>query len=544
MSNSAEPPRQPYAGRWVARLGGRIVAQGGTPRQALQAALAARSKESPQVEFIAGSMQPSLPPIVERVRKALPADQEIYLVGGAVRDLLLGRPHHDFDFVLPAKAIAAARRVANALHADFYPLDETRDAGRILLTEDGRRVTLDFIAFLGADIDGDLAARDLTINAMAIDLRAPDALLDPFGGAADVRDKRIKFTSPDSFRSDPIRVLRAVRLAAGLRMNIEKETRQQMKAAASGLKTVSPERLRDELFRLLDTPRLATSLQALDILGVLTFVFPELLALKGVEQSPPHAYDAWGHTLHVIEKLELALTLLGSGQTPEGGDLHSGLVNLRLGRYRPQLTELIQRELVPGRNRRALLMLAAIFHDSGKAITRTLEEGGRIRFIGHEDVSAELAVQYARALHLSNGEIDLLETLVRLHGRPFALTQAGAAPTRRAIYRFFREAGEAGVEICLLSLADFMGKYAADLPQDALTEHLETLRTLLEAYFEKPEEAVLPPSLLNGDDLMKELNLQPGPKVGEILEALREAQAAGEVADRGQALVLAKSLLG
>jgi hypothetical protein len=131
-----------------------------------------------------------------------------------------------------------------------------------------------------------------------------------------------------------------------------------------------------------------------------------------------------------------------------------------------------------------------------------------------------------------------------LHGRPFTLTQTGVAPTRRAIYRFFREAGEAGVDVCLLSLADFMGKYAADLPQDALTKHLETLRTLLEAIFEKPEEAVLPPPLLNGNELMKELNLQPGPKVGEILETLREAQAAGEVADRGQALALARNLLG
>jgi tRNA nucleotidyltransferase/poly(A) polymerase len=489
-------------------------------------------------------MQPSLPPIVERVRKTLPADQEIYLVGGAVRDLLLGRPHHDFDFVLPGKAIAAARRVANALHADFYPLDETRDAGRILLSEDGQRVTLDFIAFLGADLDGDLAARDLTINAMAVDLRAPEALLDPFGGAADIRDKRICSTSPDSFRSDPIRVLRAVRLAAGLRMNIEKETRQQMKAASPGLATVSPERLRDELFRLLDTPKLAASLQALDILGALPFVFPDLLGLKSITQSPPHAYDVWGHSLHVIEKLELALALLAGGQPPGGGDLHSGLINLRLGRYRPQLTELMQRELVPGRNRRALLVLAAIFHDTGKAATRTMEESGRIRFIGHEDVSAKLAVQCARALHLSNGEVELLETLVRLHGRPFALTQTGVAPTRRAIYRFFREAGEAGVDVCLLSLADFMGKYAADLPQDALTKHLETLRTLLEAIFEKPEEAVLPPPLLNGNELMKELNLQPGPKVGEILETLREAQAAGEVADRGQALALARNLLG
>ncbi|MEX2161612.1 MAG: HD domain-containing protein [Anaerolineales bacterium] len=536
---------RPYAGRWVARLGGRIVAQGGTPRQALLAAKAARSKETPQVEFMPSEMNYLLPAIVERVRQALPANQEIYLVGGAVRDLLLGRTHHDFDFVLPAKAIAAARRVANALAADFYPLDETRDAGRVLLTESGERISLDFIAFMGKDIDGDLAARDLTVNAMAIDLRNPDALLDPFGGAADIRAKRIRGCSPEAFRSDPVRILRAVRLAATLGMKIEKETRQHLRAAAPRLTSVSPERMRDELFRLLESPKLAASLRALDLLDALGVVFPELPSLKGIEQPSPHAFDVWGHTFNVIEKLEAALALLAGGSAPEGAaDLHSGLVALSLGRYRPQISELMKQELVSARFRRALLMLAAIFHDTGKPGTRSVEESGRIRFIGHEDESAELAAQHAKTLHLSNAEIELLESVVRLHGRPFALTRTGAPPTRRAIYRFFREAGEAGVDICLLSLADFMGKYAADLPQEELTKHLVTLRTLLEAFFENPEQAVQPLALLNGDELMQELGLTPGPKVGEILEELREAQAAGEVRTRDEALAFAKSRLG
>jgi len=169
--------------------------------------------------------------------------------------------------------------------------------------------------------------------------------------------------------------------------------------------------------------------------------------------------------------------------------------------------------------------------------------GGRIRFIDHENQGAALVLRRGKALHLSKGELDYLETAVRQHGRPFALTQTGAAPTRRAIYRFFREAGEMGVDICLLSLADFMGKYGAELPQDALAEHLETLRALLEAYFEKMDQVVSPPTLLTGDDLMGELHLQPGPKIGVILEALREGRAAGEVRDRAEALALARSLL-
>lgn len=533
----------PYAGRWVARLLGRVVGQGGTPRQALKAAKAARSKESPQVEFMPNAKAYSLPPIVERIRAALPVAQELYLVGGAVRDLMLDREIHDFDFVLPANAITTARKLAKALGADFYTLDDDRDAGRILFTENGKRLTLDFISFQGTDIDTDLAARDLTINAMAIDLRQPDALLDPLGGAADLLAKQVRGSSPDAFRSDPVRVLRAVRLAAGLGFRIEKETRLHLRAAAKGLKTVSAERLRDEFFRLLQTPKVATSLRALDLLGALDPFLPDLTGLKNLEQSPPHAFDAWNHSLRVVEKLETIIDLLGENYAPQGAsDLHSGLVVLRLGRYRNQISQTMGTELVPDRSRRALLFFATLFHDVGKQSTRSIEEGGRIRFIDHENRGAEMLAVQASQFHLSNAEIELLDVLVKHHGRPFLLTRTGELSSRRAIYRFFRDTGAAGVDICLLSLADFMGKYGPDLPQDDLAAHLETLRILLEAYFEQPQQ-VSPQPLLNGDELMVELSLKPGPKIGEILEALREAQAVGEVGSRAEALALAKRML-
>jgi tRNA nucleotidyltransferase/poly(A) polymerase len=486
----------------------------------------------------------SLPPLIDRVRKALSKDQEIYLVGGAVRDLLLDRPIHDYDFALPAKAMAAARQVAKNLGAAFYPLDATRDVGRVIVEEGGTRVTLDFIILQGANIDMDLAARDLTINAMAVDLRHPEVLLDPLGGAADLKEKLVRAASPQAFLTDPVRVLRAIRMAASFSMRIEKETRQALRAAAKDLGQVSAERLRDELFRLLQAPRIATSLRALDLLGALDLVMPELTSLKGVEQSPPHAFDVWEHTLQVIDRVEHVTALLGEHYAPEGAStLLSGLVVLRLGRYRSQLSEWLAGEPVPGRRRRELLLLAALFHDAAKPAARSVEAGGRIRFIDHENLGVELALRRGTALHLSNAELDYLQSAVRYHGRPFGLTQTGAAPSRRAIYRFFRDTGEMGVDICLLSLADFMGKYGAELPQDALAEHLETLRSLLEAYFEQRTQMVAPPPMLSGDDLMAELQLPPGPKIGAILEALREAQAVGELADRAAALALARGML-
>lgn len=529
----------------MARLRGQVVGQGGTPRQALQSAKAARFKEAPQVEYMPSAQAPQLPAIIERLRAVLPQDQEIYLVGGAVRDILQGRSLHDIDLAVAGAAIPLARRLANQLKADFYALDPDRDAGRILLQdEDGQRLTLDFITLQGADIDADLAARDLTINAMAIDLRQPVALLDPLGGAADLAAKTLRASGPDSFAADPVRVLRAVRMAATFGMRIEKETRHRMRAAARRLNEVSAERLRDEIFRLLQAPKLATSMRALDLLGAVEPIFPELVKLKGVEQSAPHVFDVWQHTLQTLDKLDVVLRALDAHYPKEGAaDLVSGLITLRLGRYRGQISRLMTEELVPERPRRALLLFAALFHDAGKALTRSVEHGGRIRFIEHEARSAEIMDTRATALHLSSAEIDYVHSVVKHHGRPFLLTKETGLPSRRAIYRFFRDTGAAGVDICLLSLADLLGKYGAEVPEHELARHLDILRALLEAYYEQPQVSVDPPALLNGDELMAELGLAPGPKVGEILETLREAQAAGEIADHQQALALARSLV-
>lgn len=535
---------EPYAGRWVARLRGQVVGQGGTPRQALRAAKASRSKEIPQVEFMPPTLIPQLPKLVEKLRAVSPKGQEIYLVGGVVRDILLGRALHDIDIAVVGKAIPLARRIANQINGDFYVLDPERDAGRVLLQdEDGRRLSLDFLPLQGVDIDSDLAARDLTINAMAIDLRQPFALLDPLGGAADLISKTLRACGPDSFAADPVRVLRAIRMAATFGMKIEKETRQRMRSTAKDLGQISPERLRDEFFRLLLAPKPATSLRALDLLGAIEPIFPELVKLKAIEQPAPHVFDVWAHTLQVIDKLEFVFHALDDQYPQEGAaDLVAGLVVLRLGRYRRQVSKLLAEELVPERPRRALLLWAALFHDVGKPLTRSLEPGGRIRFIEHETRGSEIVEARAESLHLSSAEMDYLRTVVTHHGRPFLLTKEGKPPSRRAIYRFFRDTSAAGVDICLLSLADFLGKYGAEIPEEELIRHLDILRTLLEAYYEEPYKSVSPPALLNGDELMAELGLKPGPKVGEILEALREAQAAGDVSDRQQALAFAKSL--
>ncbi len=388
-----------YAGRWVARLRGRVVAQGGTPEQARRAAQS-RFKETTEVLFMPTLYPLIFPPLLDSVRAALPKGLTVYLVGGAVRDALLNRAIHDLDFALAGEAIKTARHVADVLSraetgalmkVDFYPLDSERDTGRVIVTNaDGSRTTMDFAAFRGADpstgfeasLESDLTGRDFTLNAIALSLK-DDSLHDPLGGAMDLKEKRLRACSPSAFLDDPVRILRGVRLAANFGFHILPEARAAMKDAAGGLGKVSPERLRDELFRILDGQQPATCIRALDMLGALEKVLPELCDLKGVEQRPPHVHDVWEHSLSVVNHLENIISALALAYNPEkGADLFNGLLVLQLGRYRQQLSESLALPLTADRSLRALLCLAALYHDIAKPASKQMDENGQGRFLG------------------------------------------------------------------------------------------------------------------------------------------------------------------
>jgi poly(A) polymerase len=488
----------------------------------------------------------SFTPIFERVCAALIEENiSAYLVGGAVRDALLSKPIHDYDFILPGDALKVARRLADQLGAAYFPLDVERGTARLIYSLEGeQRHMLDFAALRGPDLESDLRARDFTVNAIAIDVSRPQELLDPLGGAADLLSKTLRSCSQNSFRDDPVRILRAIRMAAGFDLKIPSEVRNQMRESVHRLPRVSPERLRDELFRILEGKKPHTAIQVLELLGVLPFVLPELPALKDISQSAPHIKEVWGHTLDVVRNLEAILSVLTSTYDPDStGNLITGLASLRLGRYRQQFIEHLSSPLVPDRNLRPLLFLAALYHDIAKPQTRQVEDGGRIRFIGHERVGEGVIAGRGRALRLSNDEIARQKTIVRHHMRPSLLAHESGGPSRRAIYRFFRDTGVAGVDICLLSLADVWATYGTTLPQDRWERQLDVVRALLEAWWERPEQQVRPKTLVTGHELIDQFGLEPGPKIGELLEALREAQAVGDVNTPQEALNFARERL-
>jgi len=236
--------------------------------------------------------------------------------------------------------------------------------------------------------------------------------------------------------------------------------------------------------------------------------------------------------------LEQILTLLDDQYVHEnefGGDLLTGLLSQRLGRYRQQITTHLNTELVPDRSYRPILFLAALCHDFTKPRHRTVEDSGRIRFIGHESSGAEEMASQAAALRLSRAEIQRLSRIVQDHMRPWQMAKQGEAPSRKAVYRFWRANGPAGVDIVLLSLADLVGIYGYTLPQAVMQSYVDVARTLLEAYWETPHQ-ITPEMLINGSELMEIFQLQPGPQIGQLLDALREAQAVGQVETREQAL--------
>jgi len=555
MTEGSSQSHSSYAGRWVALVRGRVIAQGGTPEQALRASQSSRYKEKPEIIFM--PLPFSLSPLFDKIKDALPADQEIYLVGGAVRDLLTSRLAPDFDFALPSNGISTARKAANSLGADFMPLDDERDTGRVILTDqDGKRIFLDFATYRGTNpstgsgqsLEEDLRARDFTINAIAYNLR-DNTIIDPMDGANDIRAKVIRACSPTSLSDDPVRILRGVRQAAAFEFKIEKNTRELMKQAVSRIERISPERLRDEIFKILNGPKAGASIRALEMLGALSHLMPELLAMKGVEQSLPHVYDVWTHTLAVLDHLDQIISgLRVEYDADKTNDMFTGLLGLRLGRFRQQIGDHFAASLNADRSHRSLLFFAALYHDVCKSETKTIDETGRIRFFDHDVKGAEAAAQRAQAFNLSNDEIERLHAIIKYHMRIHSFASRmefdKQTPSRKAIYRFFRDSGKAGIDLILLGLADLRATRANELTLETWTAYLDVARILLENYWERPEEVISPPRLLDGHELMKELNLRPGPFVGQLLEAIRENQAAGKIENREQALLFAREELG
>jgi tRNA nucleotidyltransferase/poly(A) polymerase len=483
-----------------------------------------------------------LPPELRALPPLIAASESGWLVGGAPRDHLVQRTTHDLDMVVRSGACQLARRVANALGADYYTLDAARDVGRVIFGGPEGRWTLDVALLRGKEIEDDLRQRDFTINALAVALN-DGRWSDPLGGVADLKSRRLRLCSPEAVRDDPIRAVRAVRFSLDLGLHLDPSTVREIRSAAPLLASVSAERLRDEVFRLFALESPAAAIRLLEGLTGLMAIFPEVDALRGVEQSVPHDYDAWEHTLAVVDGMRTVFRCIAAAPDPEGaGDLLLADARLQLGKYASELRQHLRTMYGETRPASALLFFSALYHDVGKAVTRIVDERGAVHFLGHEAVSARLAAERAQALRLSGEEVQRIEVAIAQHMRPGQLEKSQPI-SRRSLYRYFRDCGPAGVDVMLLSLADLIGKTIPPVPPDRWRMRLSAVRQMLETYYERRAERLEPAYLVDGDELMSRLNLKPGPEIGRLLEAIREAQAVGDVTTAEEALDLAASLL-
>jgi tRNA nucleotidyltransferase/poly(A) polymerase len=471
----------------------------------------------------------------------------LVLVGGSVRDLLLGREIHDLDLAVPAGGLALARRLADASQGAFVALDAERDTGRaVLLDPAGQPFYIDFAAWRGPTLADDLRLRDFTVNALAAEVHGPSAqIIDVTGGLPDLEARLLRTTSAQALVDDPLRCLRAVRLTAELcpwRFRLEHGAAAEIRLHAPLVTTSAAERVRDELVRILAATEPDRWLAMLSELGLLAVTLPEAEALHGVEQSAPHVYDVFDHTAQVLSYAAwLAGWIAGKNEPTDAVD---AAVCRDLAPYRPALaTHLAEANGAVLGKRYAALRWAALCHDWGKPATRMIEtdpDSGqqRTRFLGHEDLSVDLAREALRRLRFSEAEVRWITTIVAGHMRPHHLAAAGQ-PSRRAVYRYYRSLGPAGVDTALLSLADVRATGGAQLSLDDWQREVDLAAFLLDAYFNRPLEAVQPAPLIDGHDLMADLGLKPGRHIGQLLEALAEAQAAGELCSKTHALAFA-----
>jgi len=443
-----------------------------------------------------------------------------YLAGGAVRDALLGRPVHDLDLALPAASLETGRRLADRLGGAFVPLHEEHGVARVVLRRDGQEYRLDLADFRAGGIEGDLRGRDFTVNALAVALapllggEAP--ILDPTGGLGDLEARRLRVPSPAAFVDDPLRTLRAVRLARELGLGVEPETAALAAASATALAGVAGERIREELFRLLALESGGAGLRQADAWGLLEAILPETRPMKATPQPLPHRFTVWEHSLRAVEAVERLLADLGL-----------------LAPYDAAIARHLEETLEAGVRRRELLKLAALLHDVAKPETRS-EVAGRVRFIGHDKLGAERARAIAGRLRLGGRATGVLARLVAQHLRPMHLGQLEEV-SRRARYRFFRDLGEEAQDLICLALADA----AAATGVEPVTVWRSPAGAFLASFLAGREEAeatAAVPPLLRGGDVMAAFELAPGPEVGRLLAEAREAQALGLVRTREEAL--------
>ncbi len=434
----------------------------------------------------------------------------------------------DVDIVIDGDPEQAARALAGQARrhgspAACFALSEEFGGWRVVARDHSWQIDVEPLR--GGSLEADLLLRDFTVNAIAEPVSG-GAAIDPLGGVQDIAAGRLRAAGPAAFEDDPLRVLRLARIAVELGLEPERSALHLARASAPKLRRVAAERVFAELCRILDAPAAVHGLQLLSEIDALAVVLPEVQRLRGVEQSRFHHLDVYEHTVAALEQA-IALADDPIGRLPVAGE---------------QVIALLDEPLADGLSRASALRWGALLHDIAKPATRAVREhDGRVSFIGHDVLGAQIAAEILARLRTSERLRSHVAGLVRHHLRLGFLVHEPQPLSPRTAFTYLRTAGQVAADVTLLSIADRLAT-RGEKAQEAIERHLGLAAQMLPQALHWHREGP-PRPLLRGDVLARELGIEPGPQLGSLLGELCEAQYAGEVRDEEQALDYARHLL-
>ena len=445
--------------------------------------------------------------------RAALGDARAWVVGGAVRDAARGVGVADVDLALDGDVEAAARAIARRAEGHAFELSGEFATWRVVSRDGGW--TIDVAALRGGALADDLALRDFTVNAMAVPLAGGERV-DPTGGLGDLQAGVLRAVSARSFADDPLRLLRAARLAAGLGLDLDPATIRLAGAEAARAGEPAGERQFAELAAMVSGPDPVGAIEHVQRLGALGGVLPELDELRGVGQSANHHLDVYGHTIEVLRRVL---------------EVEADLPRFA-GEVAPEVAAMMGQPLADGLLRRDVLRFAALLHDIGKPATR-VDNGEWVSFKGHDAVGAEMIVLLCRRLRTSAAFAGRLAAMTRDHlVLGFMVKDRPLSP--RAVHGYLRRTDPEAVDTTLLTVADRLSAQGGGVPQEAIEGHLDLALELLARAV--PWELEGPPApLLRGDEIAVETGIEPGPELGEVVRELAAAQWCGEVSSREEA---------
>lgn len=437
--------------------------------------------------------------------------EEIYLVGGSVRDFAMDKTSLDRDLIVAGvDARDFAIRIAEFFNAVFVPLDEVNRIYRVVLPD--KINYFDITNPVEGSIDKDLARRDLTVNAVAVNLSTME-ILDKFNGLNDILNKQLNSVSEKNFIDDPLRILRAFRFMSVLGFKMSDELMCIIKKHINLLNLPAVERINYELLKLFGGNFAYDTLLSLDNTGGLEVLFPFVSELKRVPPNTHHHLDLFYHSLETVRQIQL-LYLNAENE------VQSHLEEVSFGAH-PRL---------------AFLKLAGFMHDIGKFSTWSIEEEtGRHRFIKHDDAGAKLAVPFLKKMNFSNKQIDYLTSMIKNHMYP---SQVISAPelNEKVMMRYVRKMEDNSIDVIILAMADRFSALGEAVTEDMVNQNISGLQNLMNFYISVKDSLEPLPKLLTGNEIMSLLNIKPSPLLGKIITALHDAQLSGDVMTKEHAI--------